>query len=406
VSFYKEMIKAVALLLLLAAPAAFAQLPRAPGAAADSVLISRRALTFSFALASADSTAKARELMPGVNVVLAPDGRDPVQWFKLHVAEPVSAATYRSPLRPLACRVMTDTYSCRDSSTVEVANGRVVITIRDSAMLALMFAERPTKMLISSVIRFPSLDRPVVRYVDPQLQPPSKEALIAYDDALARDRWGPWTRMMWTSSAAALDSVWMQVGQRITASLGEMQCRPIDSCNWRSDFSASGWTSSDSSVAALELSNDPRRVSATIVARRPGRSTVAVEGLRGPSDDLPRSTRIRTIARHIVVTNRLVRIQITPRPTTITAGSPVKLEAQLIDETGVVVAGAPVNFLVIYDWPDNKDWGSKRYGLATRADLATPGHRRFIAYFANLADTLDLQIVSREARRPPRIPWQ
>jgi hypothetical protein len=70
----------------------------------------------------------------------------------------------------------------------------------------------------------------------------------------------------------------------------------------------------------------------------------------------------------------------------------------LIDENGAIVTGAPVNFLVIYDWPDTKAWGSKRYDLATRADLTTPGHRRFIAYFGKLADTLDTQIVPRTPR--------
>jgi hypothetical protein len=130
-----------------------------------------------------------------------------------------------------------------------------------------------------------------------------------------------------------------------------------------------------------------------MVALRPGRSTVAVEGLHGPSDDLPRSTRVRTLASHVVVTNRLARVQITPRPTTIVAGSKFELTAQAIDETGAVVAGAPVAFYVIYDTPDKYGWGGKRSDLAERTDLSTLGHRRFIAYFANFADTLDVQVV-------------
>jgi hypothetical protein len=95
------------------------------------------------------------------------------------------------------------------------------------------------------------------------------------------------------------------------------------------------------------------------------------------------------------VTNRLSRIQITPRPTTIVAGSEVKFEAQLIDEKGAVIVGAPINFLVLYDWLQDKQWANRRYDLATRANLTTPGHRRFIAYFGNLADTLDLEVVPR-----------
>jgi hypothetical protein len=45
--------------------------------------------------------------------------------------------------------------------------------------------------------------------------------------------------------------------------------------------------------------------------------------------------------------------------------------------------------------PDKYGWDGKRYALATQVDLSTPGHRRFIARFANLADTLDVQVVPR-----------
>lgn len=364
----------------------------------DSVLVSRRSLVISSPINDSTPAATGRAQRPGANVRVVIDLQRLSSWLQLSVVTPVNQPTYSSGLRPLMCRALTDTYSCRDSTTVEVANGRLVITVRDSAMLALLFDGRPTQVMLQSDAGYAGLGRPVVRYVDPQLLAPSTAALAEYDRALGRDGWGPWTRMMWTSSFGALDTVWMQVGDRVTASLGEMQCRPIDSCNSRSDFAASAWTTSDSSIARVEASSDRRRVSATIVALRPGRSTVAVEGLHGPSDDLPRSTHTRTLARYIVVTNRLTRLQITPRPTTTVAGSPFKPEVQLIDETNAIVTDAPVNFLVIYDWPDNKDWSSKRYDLATRADLTTPGHRRFIAYFGKLADTLDTQVVPRTPR--------
>jgi hypothetical protein len=94
-------------------------------------------------------------------------------------------------------------------------------------------------------------------------------------------------------------------------------------------------------------------------------------------------------------------VEITPRPATIVAGSPIQLAARAIDETGAVVPGAHVNFYVIYDTPvQYGGWDGKRYDLAERADLTTPGHRRFIARFLTLADTLDLQVVPRTS--PPR----
>lgn len=387
--------KVISLVALLMPHLALSQLPRVNTRLVDSVLVSRRSLMISSPINDSTPAVKGSKPRSGANVTLVVDLGRLSSWLRMSVVTPVNQQAYSAGLRPLTCRVLTDAYSCRDSTTVEIANDRLVIMVRDSAMLALLFDGRPTQITLQSDAGYSGLGRPAVRYVDPQLLAPSTAALAEYDRALGRDGWGPWTRMMWTSSFAALDSVWMQVGDRISASVGEMQCRPIDSCNSRSDFSASGWTSSDSSIAGVEASADPRRVSATIVALRPGRSTVTVDGLHGPSDDLPRSTQIRTLARHIVVTRRLVRLQITPRPTTIIAGSPFQPEAQLIDDAGTIVTGAPVNFFVIYDWPDNKDWGSKRYDLATRANLTTPGHRRFIAYFGKLADTLDTQILPR-----------
>lgn len=395
----RQMIKIVSLLTCLA-PVVLAQGVNTPDAAPDSVIISRRALTLSAAQASADSISNGRTVMAGYNVALVLSGQNPVAWFKLEVAEPVSEAAYGSALRPVTCRVMTDTYSCRDSATVVVANGRLAITIRDSAMLALMFAQRPTAIDLRSVFRPRNPGRAEVRYIDPQLLPPSKEALAEYDRALGRDGWSAWNRQLWSGSPVGpSDPAWAQVGQRLRARVTERQCRPIDSCNEREDFSATNWTSSDSAVVSLTPLTDPRGVSATIFARHPGTGVITVKGLHGPSDDLPRSTRITTLACRFVVTNRWARVQITPRPTTVVSGSEVKLEAQLIDENGAVIPGAPVNFLVIYDWVHDKRWSNQRYDLATRANLTAPGRRRFIAYFANFADTLDVDVVPRQT--PP-----
>jgi hypothetical protein len=110
---------------------------------------------------------------------------------------------------------------------------------------------------------------------------------------------------------------------------------------------------------------------------------------------LPRSTRIHTITRHVVVINRPAHLQITPRPSTVVAGSAPRFQVDLTDETGAVIADAPVKFLVIYDWPDTKDWDKKNYDRASRANLTKPGHRRFVASFANLADTLDVEVIPR-----------
>lgn len=390
------MLSAAALLALLAAPPAGAHLAPSPSAL-DSVVVSRERLTLSFVIDSSGNAAQGIELR-GSYLVLAVDN-DLLSSPRLMMsfAQPSSASTFATAIQPKDCRALTAKYTCGDSTRAEIANGRVVITIRHSEIIEWLFRDRPTAVWVRASFASARAGYLSVRYIDPLLPSPSKDSLARQDSVAAREGWGPWTRMMWTSSFGALDTVWMQVGQQVSASLGEVQCRPIDSCNFRTDFAASDWTSSDSSVVKLTVTDNPRRAQATITALRPGRSTVTVEGLHGPSDDLPRSTRVRAFTRHIVVTNRLARLQITPRPTTIRAGSSVKLQAQLLDEFGAILPDAPINFLVIYDWPDNKPWSGKRYDLATRVNLTTPGHRRFIASFAGLADTLDLEVVPSEA---------
>ena len=133
-----------------------------------------------------------------------------------------------------------------------------------------MFASRPPNVFLRTHFGHRGT-RVVVHYIDPQLLPPSKEALAEYDLALGRDRWGPWDRRILTASFGALDPVFIQTGDRTTVYVIEEQGRPIDSQNSRSDFSVSGWRSSDASVVALEPVQGPG-VSMTIHALRPGKA--------------------------------------------------------------------------------------------------------------------------------------
>ena len=381
----------------LALLAIHAQSPRRLPAE-DSVVVSRRALTLSFGLDSAILRGKATGQPPGFGVDLMLDVPALSSRMRLRIVAPVDSVAYRSPRAPLSCRALTDTYACGDSTFIEIVNDRLTITVRDSAKIELLFASHPARVWLRSDFAHTSLR--MVRYDGPPLLPPSKAALADYDLALAREGWSGWNRDILTASFQAMDPVWMQVGESTDVFVREMQGRAIDGYNSRSDFSASGWTSSDSSVVALGASGE-NGVSMNVHALRPGSATVAVHGLHGPSDDMPRSTRIRNLESHVIVTRRLARIAITPRPATIVAGSKMQLAAHVIDETGAVVREAPLHFFVIYDSPQQYGgWEGRRYEMAERADLTTPGHRRFIAYFRNLADTLDVQVVPRAA--PPR----
>jgi hypothetical protein len=193
-------------------------------------------------------------------------------------------------------------------------------------------------------------------------------------------------------AVGATDTVLMHVGDTTAASVTEEQSRPIDALNERRDLTASGWKTSDSSVIALAPANEPP-LNIRLIALRAGSSSITVHGLRGPSDELPRSPRARTITRHIIVTNRLARVEIV-------AGAKFKLVARAIDVNGGVAEGVPVEFYAVYDVPDQHGWEGKKYDLAADADLTTPGRVRFLARFSKFADTLDVQVVPRRA--PPR----
>jgi hypothetical protein len=360
----------------------------------DGVTISRRALTISIPFDSSAITREGSESRTEWRVTVGGREYTHSSTLSLVFREPFDIAAYRSATHPAGCTVLTDAYSCRDSATAAVVSGRFVITVRDSAMLALLFWDRPTHLWVGTSIPSLRLGSVVVRYADPQLLPASKEALAEYDRALEREGWSPWTRTLLAGKSSTTDTVWLQVGEQLTTWVREEQVRGIDSYNVRSDFTASGWTSSDSSVVALAPAN-AHPPSITLVALRPGRSTIGVRGLRGASDALPRSPRAKTLTRTYIVTRRLTRVEIAPRPKEIVAGSKPKLIARVIDDRGVVVRGAPVGFYVIYDPPGK--YGPE--GSADDADLTTPGPRRFIAYFENFADTLDVQVVPRRAPR-------
>ena len=179
------MLKIAALLTLLATQAAGTQTPRAP-IAVDSVLASRRAVTLSFAIDSSN----AGELR-GPNVMLVVD-KDQLSSprIMLTLVSPLRVSRYHAAPQPVICRAVTGKYDCRDSTTAEVANGRLVITLRHSDILAWLFAEHPTAVWVYAEFANTRAGYLAVRYIDPPLLAPSKEALAQHDSVAASEGWG------------------------------------------------------------------------------------------------------------------------------------------------------------------------------------------------------------------------
>ena len=191
------MLKIVAGLSLLANAVACAQSVRSADMPLDGVVVSRRALTISVPLDTFVARVDGGESKVGWDLGIIRDVASHSSKLGLAFREPLAIAAYRLARHPESCRGVTDTHSCRDSATAQIANGRLIITVRDSAMLALLLAGRPTELWILSSLKSLALGRAMVRYGDPQLLPPSKEALAEYDRVLGREGWSPWTRTMW-----------------------------------------------------------------------------------------------------------------------------------------------------------------------------------------------------------------
>ncbi len=289
----------------------------------------------------------------------------------------------------------------RVSATVE--NGGVVLSLRDGARIADLFGLRPGSVL--EYHRAPydespwSRDTVRVEYVAPEIPNPDSARRAAaveqrrrYEISIHQTTrfitgWPPYTELLW-----------LAVGDSLRVGVAEMRC-VHDACSiGLTVVTASGWFVGDSSITALHGVSQGaalRPSEALLVARRPGRTMLRVDGLTGPSDTTPsRTPPERSITRDVLVTVPIERVKISPRPDSVIVGSTVQFGVQAVDRAGQVIEGAPVVSRF-----DNGRYSRVYVGPAPfRASFETPGRSTIVASLGTRADTVVVIVVP--ARKP------
>ncbi|HEX8394158.1 MAG TPA: hypothetical protein VF665_17575 [Longimicrobium sp.] len=318
------------------------------------------------------------------------------------LAELVSAAgaSYCSPGMFQDCS--------RADISAAVQDQRVVITLRDSAIIARLVGLRPEWAQVwQSRPEVPTRfrqDSARIEYVDPQV--PQPDSALRAEGAASRRRYEAEVnsiRRYISGPTHGRDGVWLAVGDSAALVVGETRCH-FDVCSsYNPVESDSGWAVGDSSIISLRpVVAGRRRVwregpSISVVARRIGRTTVRVRGLRGPGDTLPsREPVARSLEVQVRVTPPVARVEFTGREARGVVGQPVRLRVRVIDTRGRVIAGAPVSVLV--------EGGRYRRGMGASElegfRFDAPGRHTFIATYGSHADTLVVDVAPAPATAP------
>lgn len=295
-------------------------------------------------------------------------------------------------------------------SRATVDDGRVVLTLRDSAQIARLFGMRPPFVAVwqerpGEHGRFPN-DSARVEYVAPEI--PLPDAATREDAARSQRRYEAsiTTISRYIEGGTNWGSLWLEIGDSAAVSVTEMQCH-YDAC--MSGFSTpldSGWTVADSSIARLQLAKPPNvsgvvfilgGASRYVKALRPGRTALRVRGIHSPSDTAPSSKPPeRELEREIIVTPPIERVEIAPRPDTVRVGEIITLHVRALDHDGRDVAGLPWRLEVL----DGESRGIRTGPVAASLGFTVPGRVRIAARLGIHTDTMTVTVIAN--LRPPK----
>jgi len=287
--------------------------------------------------------------------------------------------------------------------SAHVAGGRVVVVLRDRATVDSLFGLRPASVRV----QHRSADTPyaptwtaLVSYVAPQIPAPTPALLAegarrrrAYEASIRRVRRRIVGGEGLRDVAASGTTLWLEAGDSVPLFVEEERCTEDVCGGSRGDVRDSGWTIADAAIAELREFTDRspplRRVLgvASLVARRPGRTTLRVRGLHGDADTMPsRQPPPRELAAEVVVIPRVGRIEIEPHADTAVAGRVLRVGVRLYDLDGRLLERVPVEVQVE---------GGPTYAGSNPVDVyaSTPGRHRVVARFRRLGDTSAVTIV-------------
>ena len=293
-----------------------------------------------------------------------------------------------------------------------VEDGRVVLTLRDSAQISRLFGMRP--VFVSTWQQRPeegyrfSRDSVRVEYVSPQI--PVPDAATRADAARSRRRFEESIRSTSRYISGGGDRwgrLWLVVGDSAAVHVDEMRCT-YDACiSSPAIVGDSGWTIDDPRVArvqsaVLDTSNarfpfGPARNVQYVKALRPGRTTLRVRGVHGPSDTaVSRRPPQRKLEREIIVTPPIGRVEIVTRPDTLRVRELFTFRVRVADRAGNELAGVPATLEVLD--------GDGRYvrdaSGPVQMGLTSSGRTRIVARLGVHTDTLAVMVIAPESPRP------
>jgi hypothetical protein len=286
-------------------------------------------------------------------------------------------------------------------------DGRVVLTLRDSALLSWVFALRPTFVRLS-------YDRPEsssvwdsvsIGYIAPSVRPldPATRAGALHARQLeSRSRYSV-GREISGGRGFARQHMWLIVGDSLPLWLTETQSSWDMHWPGQRDLTDSGWTILDPRLAQLlppppgadpfpeRLTDGPPRVD--VKALRPGATRIRIRGVHGRLDAAIESALPPgVIEREIVVTRPPVRLEITPRPDTLRVGQYLWARVRVYDAMGESTDRVPVELVCI------GCIGSYYDGVRLSHIWSTePGRMTVVARLNGLSDTLSLVVVDMAA---------
>ena len=288
-------------------------------------------------------------------------------------------------------------------ASAAVVDGRVVLTLRDSAAIARLFGRRPATVTVSQrrpgeLYRYDPL--PIqVEYVAPQIPAPN-EATRA-DAARSRRADKAWRSIIGRTIAGGVqlsDTVWVPLGDSVRLHIEEPRCDG-DVCFGGQFDSPAAWAIGDTSIVQARVVD--RGLAPTdfaharmivLTARQIGRTTVRADLPPSVSDTMPsREPPERSLGRGINVVPPVARVELTTPSDTIRVGSRAEFRARALDRSGRVVSGLPLRLL----------YATQRSVTAVASDKSfsyiwsSPGSETIIASFGDKADTLAVTIAPR-----------
>lgn len=294
----------------------------------------------------------------------------------------------------------TFTGCVKEGVEARVEDGRLVMTVRDSAAITRWLGLRPDSVRVAWNAPGETMNDSYmvpVEYVAPRIPLPDAEVRTRAEVGRRRQQRAMYRLVRRIDDGRSpWPALWLAVGDTLPIWVSDAAC-DRHSCDTET-VDAGAWTVDDPEVASLrpagpEAGQAEPRARYTLAGLRPGRTRLHVTGLP-PARDTMRSqdTVPRSVTREVVVTLPVARVALSPRTLTAVAGEPVELRVTVHDRAGGVIEDAPMPLLTgdgAWIWPASGVY---------RRTYHEPGTYTATASFGGATDSVAVTVLPRPRR--------